>query len=338
MEPKQPAAHIGTAQHARPRYRREGGEPIVHYYEEMQGLPSWYKMNTRPKHLPPHKLKELKGVVETILAHHDVEMIILFGSYARGDWVEDTYEEDGITYAYHSDYDILIVTADKDSERDIEHDNKLREALEPRRDGTKVSYIVHTIHHVNQMLAERRFFFMDILKEGYMLHDSKQFMLARPPKELEPEIMLRISKEYLKEWMESADEFSIDTQNALERGSYKNAAFYLHQAAERYITCLLLVETGYRPKEHDMERLLKQATGFNKDFNAVFPRHNKAERHLFDLLRRAYVDARYNKSYKITEQELNTLSKRVQELKAISDRVCRARIEELQKIVTEGKG
>lgn len=303
----------------------------VKEYEEMQGLPSWYKMKKNPKHLPADKKTELKAVVDTILAHHDVEMIILFGSYARGDWVEDQYEEDGITYEYRSDYDILIVTADKDSERNIEHDNALRAALEPDRDGTKVSYIVHTIQHINQMIAERRFFFLDILKEGYLLHDTKQFMLARPPKELEPELMLRISEDYFKEWMESADEFNIDTQNALQRGSYKNAAFYLHQAAERYITCLLLVETGYRPKEHDMERLLKQATGFDKEFNSVFPRHNKSERHLFDLLRRAYVDARYNKSYTITEHELNTLSQRVQELKAISNRVCRERIEELRK-------
>ena len=46
--------------------------------------------------------------------------------------------------------------------------------------------------------------------------------------------------------------------------------------------------------------------------------------------------ARYNKSYKITDHELNTFSKRVQEVKAISDRVCRERIEELRKIVSEG--
>ncbi|WP_428634611.1 HEPN domain-containing protein [Sedimenticola sp.] len=335
MEKKYPTDRFGSDPFGeRPLYYHRNGQPIVQHYEEMQGLPSWYKMNTRPKHLPPQKQKELRGIVETIRSHHDVEMIILFGSYARGDWVEDTYEEGGITYTYHSDYDILIVVADKSEERNVEHDNAMREALEPGRDGTKVSYIVHTIHHVNQMLAERRFFFLDILKEGYLLHDSKRFMLARPPKELEPDIMLRISKEYFKEWMESADDFFETSEDTLKKGKVRLAAFLLHQAAERYITCLLLVETGYRPKEHDMERLLKQAAGFDKGFNTVFPRHNKAERHLFDLLRRAYVDARYNKTYRITEQELNTLSKRVQELKAISDRVCRARIEELQNSVT----
>ncbi len=319
---------------ARPLYYHENGQPIVQPYEEMQGLPSWYKMNTRPKHLPQRKQQELSGIVETIRAHHNVEMIILFGSYARGDWVEDEYEEKGITYSYRSDYDILIVTANKSDERDVEHDNAMREALEPEQGGTKVSYIVHTIQHVNQMLAERRFFFMDILKEGYMLHDSKRFMLARPPKELEPDVMLRISEEYFADWMDRGDRRFKGAQFQLSDGGLNDAAFDLHQAAERYITCLLLVETGYRPKEHDMERLLKQAAGFDKEFNAIFPRNNKEERRLFDLLRRAYVDARYNKTYSITEEELNILSDRVQQLKKIAARVCRERIEELRKIVS----
>jgi uncharacterized protein len=320
----------------RPLYYHENGQPIVQRYEEMQGLPSWYKMKTRPKHLPPHKQQELSGIVEVIRSHHNVEMIILFGSYARGDWVEDEYEEDGITYEYRSDYDILIITADKGSERDVEHDNALKEALEPNAKGTQVNTIVHNIQHVNQMLAERRFFFMDILKEGYLLHDSKRFMLARPPKELEPKVMLRISKEYFDEWMDSADRFVRGAKFQQTDGGLKIAAFDLHQAAERYITCLLLVETGYRPKEHDMKRLLKQAAGFDKAFTSLFPQNDKQEKRLFDLLRRAYVDARYNKTYQITDEELDTLGERVQKLKAIAAKVCGERIEELRKIVSEG--
>jgi uncharacterized protein len=318
-------------------YDYENGQSVVKCHEVMQGPPSWYKMNTRPKHLPQEKQQELSRIVETIRSHHDVEMVILFGSYARNDWVEDEYEEGGTTYTYRSDYDILIVMADKSRERDIEHDSILREALEPGQDGTRVNWIVHTIQHVNQMLAERRYFFMDILKDGYMLYDSRRYVLARPPKELEPETMLKISQEYFQEWMDSADEFRIDSQNALERKSYKNSAFYLHQAAERYITCLLLVETGYRPKEHDMERLLKQASGFDRAFDSVFPLNSKIERRLFDLLRRAYVDARYNKSYRINDDELNTLCDRVDQLKTIAIRVCGERIATLRRVV-DGTG
>ncbi len=284
----------------------------MRYDSDFDGPPAWYKMKKRPKHLPPHKQDELNRIVAAIRERHDVEMVILFGSHARGDWVEDRYVEDHITYEYRSDFDILVIVADKTTERDVNFDSDLKQTLEPAENGTRVNYIVHTIQHVNQMLAERRFFFMDILKEGFLLYDAERFKLARPPKELPPEVMLRHAEEYFEEWMHSAGEFSIDFENARNRGSYKNAAFYLHQATERYITCLLLVHTGYRPKEHDLEKLIRQAAGFDPRFAAVFPTETDEDKHLFDLLRRAYVDARYSKRYAITDAELNAIASKVE--------------------------
>jgi predicted nucleotidyltransferase len=55
-------------------------------------------------HLPAEKRQELKAIMAAIHAHPDVEMLILFGSYARGNWVEDVYEEEGIRYHYQSDF------------------------------------------------------------------------------------------------------------------------------------------------------------------------------------------------------------------------------------------
>lgn len=60
-------------------------------------------------HLPKYKREELKKITSIIKESADVEMIILFGSYARGTWVEDIYKEGHITYEYKSDYDILVV-------------------------------------------------------------------------------------------------------------------------------------------------------------------------------------------------------------------------------------
>ncbi len=54
----------------------------------------------------------LDAIVEEILAsaQSELAMIILFGSYAKGTWVVDSYMEDHITYSYQSDLDILLVT------------------------------------------------------------------------------------------------------------------------------------------------------------------------------------------------------------------------------------
>ncbi len=302
----------------------------MRYDSDFDGPPAWYKMKKRPKHLPPHKQDELNRIVAAIRERHDVEMVILFGSHARGDWVEDRYVEDHITYEYRSDFDILVIVADKTTERDVNFDSDLKQTLEPAENGTRVNYIVHTIQHVNQMLAERRFFFMDILKEGYLLHDSARFKLARPPKELPPDVMLRHAEEYFEEWIKSADGFLKMARNAQSEAEPKIAAFLLHQATERYITCLLLVHTGYRPKEHDLEKLIRQAAGFDPRFATVFPTETDENKHLFDLLRRAYVDARYSKHYAITDAELNAIASRVESLKELTDEVCSMRIRALR--------
>ncbi|MEO1548618.1 MAG: nucleotidyltransferase domain-containing protein, partial [Bacteroidota bacterium] len=65
-------------------------------------------------HLPKSKQDELKLLAEELSAHKLVEMVILFGSYARGNWVEDQYVEKGITYEYRSDFDILVVLTHED--------------------------------------------------------------------------------------------------------------------------------------------------------------------------------------------------------------------------------
>ncbi|MFA6716991.1 MAG: nucleotidyltransferase domain-containing protein, partial [Victivallaceae bacterium] len=64
-------------------------------------------------HLPKHKRQELRAVTGIITEMIDAEFIILFGSYARGNWVEDRYVgDDNILYEYQSDYDLLIVVQD----------------------------------------------------------------------------------------------------------------------------------------------------------------------------------------------------------------------------------
>ena len=60
------------------------------------------------QHLPKEKQKELKKIIEIICKHPEVGMVILFGSYARGDWVEE-YEDDDIHFKYQSDFDLLII-------------------------------------------------------------------------------------------------------------------------------------------------------------------------------------------------------------------------------------
>ena len=56
-------------------------------------------MKTSLSHLPELKQDELKAIVTALIPRYaEIEMVILFGSYACGTWVEDKYIDKGITY------------------------------------------------------------------------------------------------------------------------------------------------------------------------------------------------------------------------------------------------
>lgn len=61
-------------------------------------------MKTSLEHLPEHKRDQLAAITALLQAEAQAEMVILFGSHARGDWVEDA--ETG----YQSDYDVRSVS------------------------------------------------------------------------------------------------------------------------------------------------------------------------------------------------------------------------------------
>ncbi len=70
-------------------------------------------LETALTYLPKEKQEELQIIIAKIAEMIAPEMIVLFGSYARNEWVEDSYVEDGITYEYQSDYDLLVVVEDE---------------------------------------------------------------------------------------------------------------------------------------------------------------------------------------------------------------------------------
>lgn len=70
-------------------------------------------MKTSLSHLPENKQHEIQRIAEIIREVVNPEKIVLFGSYAKGTWVEDRYtDKHGTLYGYISDYDFLVVTKD----------------------------------------------------------------------------------------------------------------------------------------------------------------------------------------------------------------------------------
>ena len=77
---------------------------------------------------------------------------------------------------------------------------------------------------------------------------------------------------------------------------------------------------------HDIEELGSMAENYNSELLHVFPMATPEQKECFELLQKAYVDARYDKNYKITKEQLLYLIDRVEKLKEITERICTARI------------
>jgi predicted nucleotidyltransferase len=176
--------------------------------------------------------------------------IILFGSYARGDWVEDPVGR------YFSDYDLLVVV-DREELTDVSEfwakteEQLLEELASGRNLRTPVSLIYHSLDDVNEKLRLGRYFFMDIVRDGILLFEEPGHPFAEP-KPLSPAEALRESRDYFEEWFESARGFQRNAGYAIRDKDSKLAAFLLHQAVERYYHCLFLVRTLYSPKTHNL--------------------------------------------------------------------------------------
>ncbi len=263
-------------------------------------------------------------ITELLQKSRGVEMVLLFGSYARGNFVEDRYVEDGTFYEYMSDFDILVITAYEDAKNNFGIEKKIEKKLKGRI-KTRVSLIFHSIKQINEMLEMGNYFFQEIKREGILLFDTKKYSLKKP-KRLSRKEAQEKAQDYFDYWFSSAYGFFSAFQFGMERLDYLNAAFQLHQATERYYTTILLVYTDYRPKEHDLYKLEEQVGRCDVRFN-VFPRVTEEEKNRFELLRRAYIDARYKmKEYVITKEDLIYLATKVEVLKERTAIICKAHI------------
>lgn len=289
-------------------------------------------MKTYLTHLPEHKQAELKAIRDALIPRYgEIEMIILFGSYARGNYVEKhTYVDKGITYEYKSDYDLLIITTKNTTAENDTFIASVSGRLDELNLPTPPNPIIHGIDFVNEQLRDGSFFFTEIKKDGIQLFTTNRFHLDNEEKKSPAEQQAKAQKDF-DGWFNSSNDFFNQYNHAINDDALKVAAFDLHQAAERYYGTIQLVFTGYKPKTHDIAVLGRLAKALDIEFGKVFPQATVEERRRFTLLRKAYVDARYNMDYNIGKADLEYLSERVQLLKTLTEQTCKRKIESFTK-------
>ena len=106
------------------------------------------------------------------------------------------------------------------------------------------------------------------------------------------------------------------------------SSFYLHQACENYIYAIRLVFTLENPKQHNLSKLLNSVKKYSNEFIKVFPQDTPEEKRLFELIKAAYVNGRYDPDFVVTKEDIDALIPKVELLRDITKRICEEKIGE----------
>ncbi|MDN5214627.1 HEPN domain-containing protein [Fulvivirgaceae bacterium BMA12] len=276
-------------------------------------------------HLPYNKVRELETITQRITDTKKAEMVLLFGSYARG-----TYsEKDGKVRGRKSDYDILVVARQRATVREI------KDLLEDKFEDIDrtVNLEIHSINFVNSNIEDAHYFFLDIKREGKMLYDTERFELSEPT-EITPVKRREIAEEDFKEWFERSNISFKHAEYGIKDKDYGKAAFELQQCCEMCYTCVEMVFKHYRTREHKLVVLRQKITKLDRRVDAAFPLDTKEQKELFEHLDYAYIGGRYRseEDYPVTKEQLDYWSKEAKKLMGQTTLICKERIECLKEI------
>lgn len=272
-------------------------------------------------HLPAKQQRELERVRTTLLTEFDAAIksggggtqswrrdgrvlkIILFGSYARTDWVDEP--DNG----YLSDFDLLVIVShekltDIADYWYVAEDKILRDPAV----GRTVNIIVHTMAEVNQALTRGEYFWTDILRDGVVLYQLPGHPFAQPQPMTAAEALDAAQRHFEMKLKDLDLRIESARQHVAKSGEGQHvrkwAAFLLHQATETAYACFLLTHTFYFPRSHNIKFLRSLAEDSDKRLTAAWPREHRADRRRFELLKRAYVEARYSDQYDADADDL----------------------------------
>lgn len=253
--------------------------------------------------------------------HGQILKVIQYGHRTRHDQSQEA--DPGPVLHYQ-----LLVVVNSDEHTNVadywvEAFGELDRAYEITHELTAPAHvIVHSLAQLNRELGRGRPYFIDIVREGVSLFESSDEPLASPVK-MSPGQAYSEAKENFDEWSASAAAFLRTASNAIAQGDDKIAAFLLHQAAEQLYHCLLLTETLHTTRSHNLNFLRAEAERVAPEVICVWPRHSRFETRTWELLRRAYTEARFSKQFRVTPEQLAWLAERLADLQKRVESSCR---------------
>lgn len=278
---------------------------------------------------------------ELALAKHDwktkaqIAKIILYGSRARGDWVDEHHTRVG----KHSDWDLLILVNDirltnRQKYWSNVSERLMREYMYTRRLISPVHLLVYTIEQINASLEGGHYFFLDFLQDGIVVYETDEAQFV-DPKPLPPQRSFDMASGYFAEKFVEAMEFYDNYQYSESKNRIKNAALQLQQCVEMLYQTVLLTFTLHSPHSRNIVELRNAAEQHVPELYEAWPRGSASENQAFETLQRAYAKWRYPRDYDIAEEQLSWLGQRGQKLISLVEKCCKSHLERLKASLPE---
>lgn len=224
--------------------------------------------------------------------------LILHGPHAEKDWAEVAPGEAFRLLA------IVNYSRLARSERDwrLVRD-RLRRAWEHGEIARPVRLSVESLERINGALVEGNPYFVAIAEQGIALYQMEGLRLREPRRLPARERAIRGVAEFIR-WHKRGTGFLAGAAFYRSRGDAPMSALMLHQACEHFYLAVLRSISLHAPRTHALDELREAAEALDPRLCSAWPRDSRFERRAFGCIRRAYVEARYGRFYRISGEEL----------------------------------
>ncbi|MBD1365364.1 HEPN domain-containing protein [Mucilaginibacter sp. ZT4R22] len=202
-------------------------------------------------------------------------------------------------FAYH----LLLLVKSGEVLQEHEIANKIEDKLKPM---AKVFIFAHKLSGLKKALQAKRRFFIDALTTKTVVYQAEDFVMPELPILTTEQVKAKAQLDFTK-WNVQAQDFLRGARYYKEVKNYNLAAFSLHQAVESVFIGVIKAVLGYKINVHNLPRMLRISLMFTEEFNEVLQLDTEKGRHLFEVLRSAYTNARYVSNYEVDEDTINAL-------------------------------
>lgn len=209
----------------------------------------------------------LDNLVEEFVKGYHPELVLLFGSWARGE--ADQY----------SDVDILVV---KDTnERFLDRLDRAYSFLRP---GRPTDLLVYNPQEFREMVEKGNRFIQKALAEGIILYERPdergtcRYAALKQALETGQLTMKPDPVEEGQRWMQQAEQTFARAQHNYNGGFYAGACFECQQAAEMALKAFLYSRGERLVRTHSVEELRQRCETYEPDFAAVSREAKKLDR------------------------------------------------------------